>query len=478
MSNVETYLAYLNGSYTGELPTPRAIRRELYLAKMCGMDVGTLPEPISQSDIYLKNLAENGTGGGADLPALVNAALAADILSGKEAIDGDGNKMTGTMPDNGTVTAKLTVDAPEYTIPAGKHSGAGKVSVETEEKSVTPTTEAQEVIPSEGKVLSKVTVEAAGVSLQITDARYLFYMGARLNQVDDLVATLTNITNMEYMFSNCTSITSLPVSNIDTSKVTSLKSVFSECTGVLALDVSGWDTSNVTNMYGLFYRCWRLATVGDLSNWDTSKVTDMSKIFYECKALGGVDVSGFDTSNVKTMQYMFGYCESLPSVDVSNFDTSNVTDMNYMFYGCKLLKVINMSNFDMTNASKGVNGVRQIFYDCNKLEEIIGFSSPRYDGSGNSPFPKGTASSPHPLKRLTFRTYEDEKPSIKSVINISFCSFTREGLVEMFNSLPDLTGVNAPNAKITITGNPCVTDGTLTDEDRLLATQKNWTLVE
>lgn len=38
MSNVETYLAYLSGEYTGELPTPRAIRRELYLAKMCGMD--------------------------------------------------------------------------------------------------------------------------------------------------------------------------------------------------------------------------------------------------------------------------------------------------------------------------------------------------------------------------------------------------------------------------------------------------------
>lgn len=42
----------------------------------------------------------------------------------------------------------------------GYHSGAGKVSVSVETKSVTPTKAVQDIVPSVGKLLSKVTVAA------------------------------------------------------------------------------------------------------------------------------------------------------------------------------------------------------------------------------------------------------------------------------------------------------------------------------
>ena len=50
----------------------------------------------------------------------------------------------------------------------------------------------------------------------------------------------------------------------------------------------------------------------------------------------------------------------------------------------------------------------------------------------------------------------------------------------MFNTLPDVSalGLNSNYTKITITGNPCVKDGTLSSEDRAIATAKGWTLVE
>lgn len=55
--------------------------------------------------------------------------------------------------------------------------------------------------------------------------------------------------------------------------------------------------------------------------------------------------------------------------------------------------------------------------------------------------------------------------------SVKGCAFEREGLVEMFESLPTVTTART----ITITGNPGVPD--LTEEDKAIATAKNWTLV-
>lgn len=43
-------------------------RKEMYIAKMAGMDVET-PEPITRKEIYMQKLIENGcSGGGGNLP--------------------------------------------------------------------------------------------------------------------------------------------------------------------------------------------------------------------------------------------------------------------------------------------------------------------------------------------------------------------------------------------------------------------------
>ena len=85
-----------------------------------------------------------------------------DVLANKVFIDADGVTQAGTMPDNGAVSKVLDATAgnQEYTVPAGKHSGAGKVSVVLETKSATPAEAAQDITPTKGKVLGKVKVGA------------------------------------------------------------------------------------------------------------------------------------------------------------------------------------------------------------------------------------------------------------------------------------------------------------------------------
>ena len=66
-------------------------------------------------------------------------AAAAEILSGKTAYV-KGKRITGTMPNRGAVTGKITTKTGAYTVPQGYHDGSGKVTIDsTEQAKLIPT---------------------------------------------------------------------------------------------------------------------------------------------------------------------------------------------------------------------------------------------------------------------------------------------------------------------------------------------------
>ena len=60
-------------------------------------------------------------------------AVAGEILSTKTAYV-NGSKVTGSMPNRGSVTGTITTKAGEYTIQNGYHDGSGKVSISSTEQ--------------------------------------------------------------------------------------------------------------------------------------------------------------------------------------------------------------------------------------------------------------------------------------------------------------------------------------------------------
>lgn len=57
-------------------------------------------------------------------------AEAGDVVANKKFVNATGEVVNGTMPDNGTVTETIDgLTTTSYTIPAGKHSGSGTVSL-------------------------------------------------------------------------------------------------------------------------------------------------------------------------------------------------------------------------------------------------------------------------------------------------------------------------------------------------------------
>lgn len=85
-------------------------------------------------------------------------AGAGDVLTGKVFVTAAGVVTPGEMINNGAVDKTLDVTTVTYTIPKGFHSGSGKVQLVLETKNVTPTKSPQDVTPTSGKVLGKVTV--------------------------------------------------------------------------------------------------------------------------------------------------------------------------------------------------------------------------------------------------------------------------------------------------------------------------------
>lgn len=119
-------------------------------------------------------------------------ATAAEILTGKTAYN-KGNKVTGTMKNNGSVSGTISTKTGTYTVPQGYHDGSGKVQIDSDEqakltpaniregvtilgvagamspsegekaqaKTVTPSTVKQTIVPDTGYTcLSSVTVNA------------------------------------------------------------------------------------------------------------------------------------------------------------------------------------------------------------------------------------------------------------------------------------------------------------------------------
>lgn len=71
---------------------------------------------------------------GYDVNSQDATAAVAEILAGKTAY-ARGQKLTGTMPNNGSVSGEIGAKDGQYSIPQGYHDGGGKVGIAANEQS-------------------------------------------------------------------------------------------------------------------------------------------------------------------------------------------------------------------------------------------------------------------------------------------------------------------------------------------------------
>ena len=176
------------------------------------------------------------------------------------------------------------------------------------------------------------------------------------------------VTDMGYMFSSCSSLTSLDVTHFNTENVTKMYSMFYSCSSLTSLDVTHFNTAKVTNMIYMFYNCSSLTSL-DVTHFNTANVKVMSYMFSSCSSLTSLDVRNFNTANVMNMNGMFSYSVALTSLYLTNFNTEKVTDMEDMFSGCQALTTIYASSKFVTTRVTKSSGM---FNKCEKLKgEVV-----------------------------------------------------------------------------------------------------------
>lgn len=305
------------------------------------------------------------------------------------------------------------------------------------------------VLPDEGKVLNEVSITTNVPQdntlknlLDATHSCYYLFYNYSGTSVDDIIQPndTENVTNMSTMFYNCKSLTTIP--QLDTSKVTYMDSMLYQCSNLTTIPLL--NTSNVINMSVMFYNCSSLTTVPQLN---TSKVTDMGSMFYNCNKLTTIPL--FNTSNVTNMYQIFYSCKSLTTVP--QLDTSNVTDMASMFYNCNSLTAIPL--LDTSN----VTNMYQMFWNCSSLQTVPAFDCTNVTNMNN-----------------IFSSCSSLKSILMTNIGVSFdisasTLFERADLVTILNNLKTVTTTKTLKMGATNLAK-------LTDEDKLIATNKGWTL--
>ena len=127
-------------------------------------------------------------------------------------------------------------------------------------------------------------------------------------------------------------ITSISFKDGNTIQPTSTAYLFQNLNKVTSIDLSNLDTSNVIDMSKMFSTCSSLTEIIGLEDLDTSNVTDVSMMFEYCPSLISLDLSNFDMPKVTTTDFMFLACSNLSSsITIKN---SNITSYSGMFAGC------------------------------------------------------------------------------------------------------------------------------------------------
>ena len=187
-------------------------------------------------------------------------------------------------------------------------------------------------------------------------------------------------TSLREFFKNCKALETISgLENLNTANVTDMNYMFSGCSALTSLDLKNFKTENVTDMYNMFDGCSDLTSL-DLTNFNTTKVTNMSNMFSFCSALTSLDLTNFNTTNVTYMYNMFDGCSALTSLDLTNFSTANVECMQEMFKGCSTLQSIYVSDNFVVTGIKYENYKKNLFTDCKALKGAI----PKYDSAKTS----------------------------------------------------------------------------------------------
>lgn len=205
-----------------------------------------------------------------------------------------------------------------------------------------------------------------------------------------------------------------------------------------------------SNTKKLFMYWYDIIEVPDFLN--LNEITDVSNFFAGCYSLRDFKYSG-DFNATNSISGLFQQCTNL-SGDIS-INAPNATSANSAFYLCK-----NINSITLTTAPLTIYG--QIFLNATKLQSVYNLNLGETSEVQYQPFY---------CSNLTNITFADGS-IINNSTSFSACTkLTVNSILNILNILKDLTG--STSATLTLGAENLAK---LTDEQKAIATNKNWVL--
>lgn len=234
-----------------------------------------------------------------------------------------------------------------------------------------------------------------GTATTITGIREFFYL------CQNMTYTATDAPNFNFtvsgayqgpyrLFSTCRAITSLDLSNWDTSQFSGVtsSSAFQNMSRVTSINITGWDVSNIVSAGAWFSGLGNVGTGCTITapNLDWSSCTAMSQMFYNSNIVS-VDINNWTLNPAGTnIQQMFraignnvGATGGL-DIDISGWvNTGSLIGQsgNLFMLAARGISSINMTGWDWSSVTIFNSFASGCFY----LEEIIGLNDFRWDSA-------------------------------------------------------------------------------------------------
>lgn len=227
---------------------------------------------------------------------------------------------------------------------------------------------------------------------------------------------------------------------------------------------------------------WAIIAMPDLNSYNNTSI-----MFGECRNLKYIPT--IDCTNVNTLFWGFGDCKSLEEIHLVNFDFANIKENDNNLYraflGCENLKTITG-----LNGVPGKISMDSMWSGCYKLD--IPYIDTHNSTKLNGYFPRGIQSTQKTFPEIDLSGVTNDLIDFSANLtevhricaenmtfagtiykNIRLLSYTltRETYLNLFEHLADYSSGEAHTCNI---GSTAL--GKLTDEDKAIAINKNWTL--
>lgn len=256
-----------------------------------------------------------------------------------------------------------TTDEQTFYVPKGSDGDTTGAILKQNINTILTDNPTYKIIEVGSKNTGKLKTKNSGLE-QISNASELFSKTKNITEL--YVHGDFNPTNMSKMFEGCATLERISFDNLNSINTTDMSFLFSACSNLTS--VPSLDTTNCVDMQYMFASCSHIVDWSFVSEWNTSKVINMSNMFRSCFGLTSMPI--LNMSSVTDASEMFENCANMTNI-APNVIGNKVQNAEGMFSGCIKLDIKNITDYTtIFGRNDNLTNVSYLFSGCSSLSNV------------------------------------------------------------------------------------------------------------